>query len=141
MLVQGEQREPRGTIFVWTCLRDRCEGTAAAKLQCGGVLVRSGRPQWLPGGLGSSLRKRLDPMSVVEDTHLASDDCRSIGRTTRSYSRPMISLTVRVLLATALTCTLAGPLRADDTLSIFDPSVGRRITPQQVQQRRDKGEK
>jgi CTP:molybdopterin cytidylyltransferase MocA len=52
----------------------------------------------------------------------------------------MASMTVRVLVATALTCGLAAPLRAGEKAA-FDPAVARRITFEDVQRRRDAGEK
>ena len=53
----------------------------------------------------------------------------------------MISITGRVVIATALACTLAGPLGADEAARVSDPGVTRRITPEEVQRRRDAGEK
>jgi hypothetical protein len=53
----------------------------------------------------------------------------------------MRSVTVRVVVATALACSLVGVLRAADTPPAFDPAVARRITPEEVQKRRAAGEK
>jgi hypothetical protein len=53
----------------------------------------------------------------------------------------MISFTARVVVATALACALAAPLRAEETARAFDPAVARRITPDEVQRRRQAGEK
>jgi len=63
------------------------------------------------------------------------------GRFTRSYSHPMISITTRAIIAAALACGLAAPLRAEETARVFDPGVVRRITPEEVQRRRHAGEK
>ena len=52
----------------------------------------------------------------------------------------MISLSVRIVIGTALACSLAVPLRAEEATT-FDPGVARRITPEEVQRRRDGGEK
>lgn len=46
-----------------------------------------------------------------------------------------------VLTVIALAGGLAAPLRADDSPAAFDPTVARRITPAEVQKRRDAGEK
>jgi hypothetical protein len=53
----------------------------------------------------------------------------------------MVSIIARVVIAVALACSLAAPLRAEEAARVFDPGVVRRITPQEVQQRRDAGEK
>jgi hypothetical protein len=52
----------------------------------------------------------------------------------------MLSIAVRGLVATALACGIAGPLCAADK-EAFDPAVARRITLQELQRRRDAGEK
>ena len=52
----------------------------------------------------------------------------------------MHSITARMLVATALVCGLIAPLRADEGTG-FDPKVARRIKPEEVQQRRSKGER
>ena len=52
----------------------------------------------------------------------------------------MLPAAVRLIAATALACALAAPLRAEETAP-FDPTVARRITPEQVQRRRAAGEK
>src|SRR2546427_435574 len=49
----------------------------------------------------------------------------------------MVSFIARVVIAAALACSLAAPLRAEDTARAFEPGVVRRITPEEVQQRRD----
>ena len=46
-----------------------------------------------------------------------------------------------VLIASALACSLAAPLRAEEVARVFDPGVVRRITPEEVRQRREAGEK
>ena len=53
----------------------------------------------------------------------------------------MFSITGRVVIATALACALAGPLRAEEVTRVPDPGVARRITPEEVQRRREAGEK
>jgi len=53
----------------------------------------------------------------------------------------MSSITVRVAVAAALVCALSARLRAADTPTAFDPGVARRITPEEVQKRRQHGEK
>jgi len=53
----------------------------------------------------------------------------------------MISITARVVIVTALTCSLAPPLRAEEAARVLDPAVARRITPEDVQRRREAGEK
>jgi hypothetical protein len=53
----------------------------------------------------------------------------------------MFAIGVRVAVAAALLCTLAAPLRAEETAQGFDPTVARRITPAEVQQRLKAGEK
>ena len=53
----------------------------------------------------------------------------------------MSSITVRVAVAAALACALAAPLRGAETAGAFDPGVARRITPAEVQRRREGGEK
>ena len=53
----------------------------------------------------------------------------------------MVSIIARVVIAAALACSLVAPLRAEDTARAFEPGVVRRITPEEVQQRRDAGEK
>jgi hypothetical protein len=53
----------------------------------------------------------------------------------------MSSVTVRIVIATALACALAAALRAEEAARAFDPAVARRITPEEVQRRRDAGEK
>ena len=53
----------------------------------------------------------------------------------------MISIPLRLLTALALVSSLAAPLRADEAARPFDPGVARRITPTEVQRRRDAGEK
>src|SRR5262245_11007057 len=57
------------------------------------------------------------------------------------YARPSMSLSLRVVAAIALACVVAGPLRAAEQARAFDPEVARRITPDEVQQRRAAGEK
>ena len=51
-----------------------------------------------------------------------------------------MSLSVRIVAAIGVACSLAGPLRAAEPASAFDPGVARRITPE-VQRRRAGGEK
>jgi len=53
----------------------------------------------------------------------------------------MRSITIRVAIATVLACGLAGALRAEEGARPFDPGVARRITPEEVQRRRDAGER
>lgn len=53
----------------------------------------------------------------------------------------MTSITVRVVVATALACGLATAVRAGEAAPAFDPGVARRITPDEVKRRRDAGEK
>jgi hypothetical protein len=48
---------------------------------------------------------------------------------------------VRLVLATALLCSLTVPLRAEEGAHGCDPAVARRITPAEVQQRIKTGEK
>lgn len=50
----------------------------------------------------------------------------------------MHSIAGRMLVATALVCGLIAPLRAEEG---FDPKVARRLKPEEVQQRRSKGER
>jgi hypothetical protein len=45
-----------------------------------------------------------------------------------------------MVIGTALACNLAAPLGAEEAAR-FDPAVARRITPQEVQRRREGGEK
>jgi hypothetical protein len=59
----------------------------------------------------------------------------------QSYSLPMVSIIPRVVMAAALACSVAAPLRAEESAHGFDPGVVRRITPEEVQQRRDAGKK
>jgi len=47
----------------------------------------------------------------------------------------MLATGVRVAVVAALLCSLAAPLRADEAAQGFDPTVARRITPAEVQQR------
>jgi len=49
-------------------------------------------------------------------------------------------IAVRVLIAIALTCGFALPLRAEEKAASFDPSVARRIKPEEVQQRQKAGQ-
>jgi hypothetical protein len=49
-------------------------------------------------------------------------------------------IAVRVLIAVALACGFALPLRAEEKVA-FDPSVARRIKPEEVQQRQKAGQK
>jgi hypothetical protein len=63
------------------------------------------------------------------------------GRSTQSYSLSMVSIIARVVIAAALACSLAASLRAEEVARVFDPGVVRRITPEEVQQRRDAGER
>ena len=49
----------------------------------------------------------------------------------------MVSIVARVVIAAALAGSLAAPLRAEEAARAFDPGVVRRITPEQVQQRRE----
>ena len=53
----------------------------------------------------------------------------------------MLATGVRVAIVPTLLCSLAAPLRADDTAQGFDLTVARRITPAEVQQRLTAGEK
>jgi hypothetical protein len=53
----------------------------------------------------------------------------------------MVSIIARVVIAVALACSPAAPLRAEEAARVFDPEVVRRITPQEVQQHQDAGEK
>ena len=53
----------------------------------------------------------------------------------------MVSIIARVVIAAALACSLAAPLRAEDRARDFDPAVARRITPDEVQERLKAGEK
>ena len=51
-------------------------------------------------------------------------------------------LAARVLIAIVLVCGIAVPLRAEEkAAAAFDPSVARRIKPEEVQQRQNAGEK
>ena len=52
----------------------------------------------------------------------------------------MLATGVRVAVAAALLCSPAAPLRADEAPRGFDPTVARRITPAEVQQRLTAGE-
>jgi len=53
----------------------------------------------------------------------------------------MLAIAVRVAVAATLVCSLAAPLRADEAAQGFDPTVARRITPAEVQERLKAGEK
>jgi len=53
----------------------------------------------------------------------------------------MRSIPVRAAVAAALACALSAPLRAADAAPTFDPGIARRITPEEVQKRREGGEK
>lgn len=53
---------------------------------------------------------------------------------------PGVTLT-RLVLAVALACGTNAALAASDAKPVFDPEVARRITPEQVEHRREKGEK
>jgi hypothetical protein len=51
-------------------------------------------------------------------------------------------IAVRVLIAMVFACGFAAPLRAEEKpASAFDPSVARRIKPEEVQQRQKAGQK
>jgi hypothetical protein len=52
----------------------------------------------------------------------------------------MSPIAFRVVVASALVCALIAPLRAEETPG-FDPQVARRIKPEEVQRRQEKGEK
>ena len=53
----------------------------------------------------------------------------------------MVAIGVRGVVVTALLCSLAAPLRAEEAARGFDPAVARRITPDEVQERLKAGEK
>jgi hypothetical protein len=53
----------------------------------------------------------------------------------------MTSLTIRIVLATALTCGLVARAGAADPASSFDPEVARRMNIQDVQKHRTAGDK
>ena len=53
----------------------------------------------------------------------------------------MVAIGVRGVVVTALLCSLAAPLRAEEAARGVDPGVARRITPDEVQQRLKTGEK
>jgi hypothetical protein len=53
----------------------------------------------------------------------------------------MLATGARVAVLSALLCGLFAPVRADEAARGFDPTVARRITPAEVQQRLESGEK
>jgi hypothetical protein len=53
----------------------------------------------------------------------------------------MVTIIARLVIAAALACSLAAPLHAEEARHTFDPGVVRRITPEEVQHRRDAGDK
>jgi hypothetical protein len=50
-------------------------------------------------------------------------------------------IAVRVLIAMVFACGFAAPLRAGEKAAAFDPSVARRIKPEEVRQRQKAGQK
>ena len=52
----------------------------------------------------------------------------------------MHPIAIRLVVATALACGLSAPVWAEEARD-FDPGVARRIKPEEVQRRRDAGEK
>jgi hypothetical protein len=68
------------------------------------------------------------------------DTPRLTGPPVKSYWLTMASIVSRLVVAGAVAWSLAAPLRAEQS-PVFDPAVVRRITPEEVQQRRDAGEK
>lgn len=58
----------------------------------------------------------------------------------RYPSRTVLTLS-RIAVGFVVTCSLVTPLRAADEAPPFDVKVARRITPEEVQKRRDAGEK